>query len=175
MINFGWFDIRQSSLTDVPQVYKIDSESMVSSFAEDSFINKVEYHGDMFLVATGCGLPDKSAPLYGYIVGSPNEVYTRTYKGYIYLSRFAVKNMVRRRGIGTALLTVLENYMRATGKYRGIILDVRASNTASLTFFRKHGYIVSKNRSRPEGYTTGDTRMERYKVVMYKKFPVVNC
>lgn len=173
MFSFGWFDVRKSSLTDVPQVYKIDSESMVSSFAEDSFINKVTQYGDMFLVATGTGTPG-AEPVYGYIVGSPNEVYTRSYRGYVYISRFAVKNKVRRRGIGKALLAVLERYMMSTGKYRGIILDIRASNTASLTFFRNAGYIVSKKRSREEGYGTGKTRMERYKVVMYKKFPVLN-
>ena len=174
MISFEWFDVRQSTLIDVPQVYRIDSESMVSSFAEDTFINKMEYHGDMFLVATGHPSAENS-PVYGYIVGSPNEMYTsKIFKGFIYISRFAVKNKVRRRGVGTSLLAVLENYMMATGKYRGIVLDVRASNTPSLTFFKTKGYVVSK-RSKPEGYVTGDTRMDRYKVVLYKRFPTVNC
>jgi ribosomal protein S18 acetylase RimI-like enzyme len=174
MINFGWFDVRQSEHTDVPQVYRIDSEAMVSSFAEDTFINKMEQHGDMFLVATGKPFTD-NAPIYGYIVGSPNEIYmSKIFKGFIYISRFAVKNKVRRRGVGTSLLSVLETYMMATGKYRGIVLDVRASNTASLTFFKEKGYVVSK-RSKPEGYSTGSTRMERYKVVLYKRFPTTNC
>ena len=169
--------MRQSELSDVPHVYKIDSESMVSSFAETSFARNVVHHGEMFLVATGCGLPDRSEPVYGYIVGTPNEIYSHSsaYKGYVYVSRFAVKYKVRRRGIGKSLITVLENYMRSTGRYRGIILDVRASNTASLTFFRNAGYLVSKKQSRPEGYNTGVTQMDRYKVVMYKKFPEMRC
>ena len=84
MVNFDWFEIRQSNLPDIPHVYKIDSQSMISEFSEDLFLERYIQYGDMFLVAT---LPDGT--VIGYIVGSPNKIYTKSFPGYVYISRFA--------------------------------------------------------------------------------------
>ena len=170
MVSFDWFEVRQSHLPDIPHVYKIDSRSMVSLFSEDAFVEKLLYYGDMFLVAT----ETQTNNVIGYIVGSSDKFYTRNYPGYIYISRFAVKNRYRRRGIGTSLMMVLENAMLMTGKYRGMIGDVRLSNVPSLAFFKNNGYSVSPELSRANGYTHGDTPEEKYKIVLYKQFPFIN-
>jgi ribosomal protein S18 acetylase RimI-like enzyme len=171
MVNFDWFEVRQSHQNDIPTVYKIDSHSMVSSFSKDSFVDRLLNYGDMFLVATETA----TGNVIGYVVGTHDAVYTKEYPGYIYISRFAVKNKYRRRGIGTIMLLVLENAFMMTGKFHGIVADVRLSNAASVNFFKGNGYEVSKQLSRAEGYREGETKQDRYKVVLYKQFPIMNA
>lgn len=170
MVSFDWFEIRKSDLPDIPHVYKIDSQSMVSDYSPDAFIEKLIYFGDMFLVAT----ETDTGRVIGYVVGSHDSTYTQEYPGYVYISRFAVKNKFRRRGVGATMLMVLENAMLMTGKFRGMVGDVRLSNKPSLAFFKNSGYVPSNDLSRPNGYSHGNTPEERYKVVLYKNFPVIN-
>lgn len=171
MVSFGWFEVRRSHLSDIPDVYKIDARSMVSSFSEDSFVDRIVHYSDLFLVSNEY----TTNSVIGYIVGSHDMFYTGEFAGYIYISRFAVKNKHRRKGIGTSMLLCLEHAMMMTGKYKGIVADARLSNKPSLGFFESCGYKVSKELSRPDGYKRGDSYEDRYKVVLYKKFPTCNC
>jgi ribosomal protein S18 acetylase RimI-like enzyme len=133
-------------------------------------VEKLIYYNDLFLVATEM----ETNRVIGYIVGSYDQSYTHEFPGYIYVSRFAVKNKYRRRGVGTCLMMVLENSMLMTGRFKGVVADVRLSNTPSLTFFKNLGYTVSDTLSGKEMYKQGETPEERYKVVLYKKFPTIN-
>ena len=72
------------------------------------------------------------------------------------------------------MMIVLENAMMMTGKFKGIVADVRLSNAPSLSFFRNIGYSARKKLSKPEKYKYGDTPTDRFRVVLYKDFPVIN-
>jgi len=165
--DFSWFGVRRVILNDLPDIYTIDSTSIVSNFSVDSMLERIVEHNDKCFVA----IENSTNKLIGYITGSTNTKYTKSFPGYVYLSRFAVKNDYRRRGVGTALLVVLENHLLMEGGYLGAVGDVRRSNIPSLTFFDQNGYEHSVKLSREEGYEFGETKEDRYKVVMYKIFP----
>jgi ribosomal protein S18 acetylase RimI-like enzyme len=166
-VDLNWFSIRRVRLNDLPDIYKIDSTSLVSNFSVDSMLVRIVQYNDFCYVAT----ETDTGKIIGYIIGTENDHYTRSFPGYVYLSRFAVKNEYRRRGVGTTLLIILENNLLMSRKYLGTVADVRKSNTASLSFFENNGYLYSERHSRAEFYEAGDTEDDRFKVVIYKQFP----
>jgi ribosomal protein S18 acetylase RimI-like enzyme len=172
MTDFDWFSIRRVRLNDLPSIYKIDSTSLVSNFSVDGMLERIVLYNDYSLVAT----ENATNKVIGYIIGTENTFYTKEFPGgYVYLSRFAVKNEYRRRGVGTTLLVMLENHLLMSGKCLGIVADVRRSNIPSLTFFDKNNYTHSVKLSQKEGYERGDTPDDRYKIVIYRKFlPIDN-
>jgi ribosomal protein S18 acetylase RimI-like enzyme len=161
-----WFSIRRVRLNDLPEIYKIDSTSLVSNFSIDGMLERVVKYNDISFVA----VENNTNNILGYIIGTENEIYTKNYPNYLYMSRFAVKNEYRRRGVGSTLLIILENHALASGKYRGLVGDVRRSNIPSLSFFEYHGFRRSTRLSKEEGYERGETAEDRAKVVLYKKF-----
>jgi len=56
-----------------------------------------------------------------------------------HLVLFAVREDVRRRGVGSALLQWLEKVAAVAGVHE-LRVEARASNVAARTFYRKHGY-----------------------------------
>lgn len=166
--DFEWFEIRQVRARDIPPIVKLDSTSFVSNFAVDSVLDRAVNFADRFLVAKEHFTED----VIGYIIGSTDRMYTGDYNGYVYISRFAVKNNYRNKGIGSSLLMTLENLLMHTQEYRGLIMDVRRSNTKAINFYQKAGFIQSARHSHEDGYAEGKTEEDRYKVVMYKKFPI---
>ena len=146
-VDLDWFQIRRVRLNDLPAIYQIDSTSLVSNFSVDSMLVRIVQYNDFCYVAT----ENATNKILGYIIGSINDHYTKSFPGYVYLSRFAVKNEYRRRrGIGTTLLVILENNLLMSGRYLGTVADVRKSNYASISFFEKNGYSYSERHSRAE-------------------------
>ena len=60
--------------------------------------------------------------------------------GLVWLAWFGVHPAFRRRGIGSALLTQLEETARC-GRSHKVWCDCRTDNTASKALLRRHGYI----------------------------------
>lgn len=58
---------------------------------------------------------------------------------------FAIRNNMRRRGFGSALLTALIEIARSTGACR-VILDVRNDNAAALKLYRGAGFQLNGRR-----------------------------
>ena len=168
LADFEWFEVRQVRARDIPMVVKLDSTSFVSNFTVDSVLDRAVNFADRFLVAKEYF----SEVAIGYIIGSTDRMYTEGYAGYVYISRFAVKNKYRQHGIGTSLLMTLENLLLRTREYRGMIADVRRSNTKAINLYQKMGFTQSETHSKPDGYNEGKTEDDRFKVVMYKKFPL---
>jgi ribosomal protein S18 acetylase RimI-like enzyme len=166
MIDFNWFSIRRVHLDDVPDIYKIDSTSLVSNFSVDGMLKRIIMYSDTCFVAT----ENTTENVIGYIIATKNEYYTDDFPGYVYMSRFAVKNKYRRRGVGTTLLVILENDLLMSRQCLGLVGDVRRSNIPSLTFFHKMGYNHSQRLSCANAYDSGDTPEDRFKVVIYKQF-----
>jgi ribosomal protein S18 acetylase RimI-like enzyme len=165
-IDFSWFGVRRVRLNDLPSIYKIDSTSLVSNFSVDAMLERIVLYNDFCYAA----YENFENSVIGYIIGTSNTHYTRNFPGYIYISRFAVKDAYRRRGVGTTLLAILENNLIATGNYLGTVADVRKSNAPSLYFFDKNGYSRSENLSKAGAYDAGNTDDDRYKIVIYKQF-----
>lgn len=166
-VDFDWFSVRRTHLNDIPYIYKIDSTSLVSNFSIDSLLERVVLYNDLCFVAT----ENSTGNVIGYIIGSGERHYTKHFPGYTYISRFAVKDAYRRRGVGMTLLVIMENNLLMSGRSMGVVADVRKSNMASRAFFEKHEYSVSPHLSKPNAYERGDTPDDRFKIVIYKQFP----
>jgi len=167
VIDYGWFDIVRARGIDLPRVYDIDSISLVSSVSPEWFEKRHEHYKDRFLIARR----HKNGEIVGYLTAAHHMYYPDQLPGYVYLSRFAVKDQFRRCGIGTALLVTLYEHLIDAKEYRGVVGDVRKSNEISLKFFiGKHCFLKHEGLSQPWWYEKGETPDDRYKIVVYKPF-----
>lgn len=60
---------------------------------------------------------------------------------------FAVRADVRRRGIGSTLVGAAVEWSGGLGAER-VMLEVRASNTAALRFYDRHGFVETGRRAK---------------------------
>jgi ribosomal protein S18 acetylase RimI-like enzyme len=77
------------------------------------------------------------------VVGPPDKLSAFGIMSYLeddaHLLLFAVHHLKRRKGIGTAVLTWLEDVARAAGAKR-IRVEARRDNVAARNFYNEHGY-----------------------------------
>ena len=167
VIDFGWYNVARVRESEVPTVQEIDSVSLVSTVSTDWFFDRFRHFKDKFLVAR----KHDTGEIIGYLSASHNMYYPEQLPGYVYIARFAVKCNYRRCGIGTALLTTLYEHLLDSKEYRGVVADVRKSNSISLKFFTgKHWFFEHPELSRPGWYEKGETPDDKYKIVVYKPF-----
>jgi ribosomal protein S18 acetylase RimI-like enzyme len=166
-INYGWYDVMRARSSDIPSIRDIDALSLVSSVSENWFHERREHYKDRFLIAR----KHSNGEIIGYLSAAHHLYYPEHLPGYVYLSRFAVKNQFRRCGVGTALLVTLYEHLHEAKEYRGVVADVRKSNIPSLRFFTgKHLFFKNNELSRSKWYERGETEDDRYKIVVYKPF-----
>jgi ribosomal protein S18 acetylase RimI-like enzyme len=81
------------------------------------------------------------------VVGPPGNLSAFGIMSYLdddaHLLLFAVHHLKRRQGIGTAVLTWLEDVARAAGANR-IRVEARRDNVAARNFYSEHGYHERK-------------------------------
>ena len=167
VVDFGWYDVMRVRECDIPSVHDIDTLSLVSSVSPKWFLERFQHYKDRFLVAKR----HKDGEVIGYLTAAHNMYYPEDLPGYVYVSRFAVKDRFRRCGVGTALLSTLYDHLLDAKEYRGVVADVRKSNSVSLRFFTgKHWFFEHPTLSRPGWYERGESLDDRYKIVVYKPF-----
>jgi len=124
-------EMRKATNSDLEKIYEIELEC----FAEDAFsktllryiINSKNF---LTIVAVADGEP------VGFISGYINHEGSKKV-GHVYT--LDVKGGFRRRGIGSSLLTALENAFVEMGVV-SCYLEVRAENIGALRLYNKHGY-----------------------------------
>jgi len=165
------FSVFPSTHEDIHDIKIIDSASLLSGVNESWFIGRQETYPMMFFVAK----LHHSNRVVGYFTAADAGAigyYNESLPGFVYLSRFAVSEGLRRCGIGTGLYnTMIDSIMRMPQRYRGVVGDVRKSNRDSLSFFGSKGFREYEELSRPHWYNNGRTDDDRHKIVMYKLFP----
>lgn len=170
VIDFGWFKVARVRESDIPTVHDIDSLSLVSNVSPEWFLSRFAHFKDRFLIAR----KHADGEIIGYLSAAHNMYYPEDLPGYVYISRFAVKDKYRRCGVGTALLSTLYDHLLEAGEYSGVVADVRKSNTISLRFFTgKHWFFEHPTLSRPGWYEKGATPDDKYKIVVYKPFTLL--
>lgn len=166
VVNYGWFSVEKARRDDIPSIYEIDSTSLVSKVSAGWIEDRYNQFTDQFFVARRY----KTGEVVGYLTAAGTGYYRDHLPGFVYISRFAVKDQFRRCGVGTALVLILYDHMIVLG-HRGIVGDVRKSNTPSLNFFiNKHCFLKHSFLSKPYAYDEGETQDDRHKVVVYKPF-----
>lgn len=167
IVNYGWFSVEKANREDIPSVHEIDSTSLVSKVSAGWIEERRDRYTDQFFVARR----HKTGEIVGYLTAAGAGYYQDHLPGFVYISRFAVKDRFRRCGVGTALLLMLYDHAIGNPDYRGITGDVRKSNTVSINFFiNKHCFLKHRFLSKPEAYESGETQDDRYKVVIYRPF-----
>jgi len=166
VVNYGWFFVEKARRGDIPSVHEIDSTSLVSKVSAGWIEERYDRYTDQFFVARR----HKTGEVIGYLTAAGTGYYTEQLPGFVYMSRFAVKDQFRRCGVGSALVVMLYDHMVGDG-HLGIVGDVRKSNTSSLNFFiNKHCFLKHPFLSAPYAYEEGTSHDDRYKVVVYKPF-----
>ncbi|MDR2045044.1 MAG: ribosomal protein S18-alanine N-acetyltransferase [Clostridium sp.] len=119
--------IRRLQLKDVEAVSRIEAETFRMPWSPQDFADLVKARNALYLVAEEEG---EIAGCCGMTIVVPEG----------FLSNVAVRENFRRKGIGEAMLRRLIGQAREKG-VRDITLEVRASNTAAIHFYKKIGFL----------------------------------
>jgi ribosomal protein S18 acetylase RimI-like enzyme len=167
VISYEWYDVMRARSSDISSVRDIDALSLVSSVSPEFLYERREHYKDRFLIAR----KHTDGEVIGYLTAAHAMYYPEQLPGFVYISRFAVKNQFRRCGVGTALLMALYEHLIEAKEYRGVVADIRKTNIPSLKFFvGKHLFQKHNELSRSGWYERGETEDDRYKIVVFKSF-----
>ncbi|NOZ82328.1 MAG: ribosomal protein S18-alanine N-acetyltransferase [Euryarchaeota archaeon] len=119
--------IRNFTPEDLEQVCEIQRICFSEPYTPEFIMNIYEAHGDTFFVAE----------LGGRVVGYA-AARIISFRGHVIV--IAVHPGFRRLGIGMALMLVLEHELRKRHALE-VWLEVRASNTGAMDFYRRLGYV----------------------------------
>jgi len=131
------YSISEAVLTDVPRLYVIECASFSEPWSENSLTEFIVNRELRFcLAAREDGSPD--AKILGYVgfqfVLDEGEI-----------ANLAVDPEYRGKGVGYALLEALARECQRR-KIRVIHLEVRPSNAAALSIYRKCGFVEAGRR-----------------------------
>lgn len=137
--------IRPMVLKDVDSVLSIEDVSFPTPWNRNMFCQELDLSFSRHLIAS-TSTAERNAEIVGYIVFWIIQDETQ-------LQRIAVKNDLRQTGIGGLLIKEMISMCRTEGVVRGS-LEVRSSNHAALSLYKKNGFVINGTR---KGYYT-DTR-----------------
>ena len=133
--------VRQFSPTDLPDVVGIVKESLRENYPNSLYVDIHRWWREGFLVAEDMGL----------VVGFLAAVVSAPQQARILM--LAVRERVRRQGIGSALMDAFLKECAMRG-IRDIELEVRKSNEAAIRFYMRYGFEVTNLL--PKFYTDGE-------------------
>ena len=125
------------------EIIIIEKETFEEPWNEPSFIQRHMVEPKLFLVA------EKQRQIVAYIVGS--VVFIGQHFGHV--MNLAVKKSMRRRGIGSMLLSRLEDLFKER-KVQTAYLEVRKSNNEVIRMYHRRGYKAI--RTLPRYYRNED-------------------
>jgi len=163
-----WVGITYAHPIDIVDIYEIDTKSMLSKASIEWFSEKLRRRGDLFLVARN----RITGEVVGYISGRAvpmGQNLEQYIPNYYFISRLAVEEKHRHLGIGTALVTKMEESARSLG-FSGIIAGVRRSNRSAIAFYTRLGYTIDTSKESKWYYDFGNTIEERRRYIAVKNF-----
>lgn len=119
--------IRKMKEADIPEVARLEKEIFSDSWSEKAIKETFDQQQTLVLVA----YEDKQ--LIGYLI-----LYFVLEEGEI--ARIAVISDHRRQGVGARLLLELEDLCEDNGITK-LLLDVRESNKAAISFYTSYGFV----------------------------------
>ncbi len=120
------FTVRKMREEDVPQVAKIEAMTFTEPWSEQSFLAELKNPQATILVSEAGG----------EIVGFADM---REICGECYINNVAVLPKYRKMGMGQALMEGLQDSCTENAEF--ITLEVRESNEAAISLYRKLGYV----------------------------------
>lgn len=132
--------VRKMTSADLPAVLSIAEQSFSTPWSRNSFEYEVGNRDAVLMVAA----------LNGRLTG---YVCARFFLDIVHIMDIAVIPGERGRGTGAILLdNVLREILKARPDTEHITLEVRASNTAAITLYKKFGFVETGRR---KDYYTG--------------------
>lgn len=119
--------IRKMKEADIPEIARLEKEIFSDSWSEKAIKETFDQQQTLVLVA----YEDKQ--LIGYLI-----LYFVLEEGEI--ARIAVISDHRRQGVGARLLLELEDLCEDNGITK-LLLDVRESNKAAISFYTSYGFV----------------------------------
>ena len=138
-------EIRPMVLKDLESVLSIEKVSFPTPWTRNMFQQELNLSFSRHLIAIKTDAEEKKE-IIGYIVFWIIQDETQ-------LQRIAIKNDLRKQGIGGLLIKEMIRMCTLEGVVKGS-LEVRSSNHAALSFYKKFGFVIKGTR---KGYYT-DTR-----------------
>ncbi|MDI6719011.1 MAG: ribosomal protein S18-alanine N-acetyltransferase [Methanomicrobiales archaeon] len=123
-------NIRRARPSDIPVICEIENASFIEPWDPETFILTMEWNRSSFFVA------ESNGHIVGFLAGAMEDMGDGIYG---HICNLAVRAECRNRGIGTKLVRRAEHQFAVAG-VSGVILEVRASNTAAQRFYRHLGY-----------------------------------
>ena len=118
------FLVREIQRSDLRQVAALETRLFADPWSEGTLSSCID---DLFLIA------EREGKVSGYLVardsGTEAEILT-----------FGVDPALRRRGVGSALLTAVADRLEQVG-VRKLYLECRVSNVPAISFYLKHGFL----------------------------------
>lgn len=142
-------EVQRLNRRHIPAVMELARKTLTEIYSPSTFIAIYER------CAEGCLVAVEGKELLGFAMG----METAPRKGRILM--LAVKPELRRRGIGSMLLTALVRQFAVRGIF-SITLEVRTTNLEVLNFYRAHGFEVK--RTIPKFYTDDTDAYEMEKM-----------
>jgi len=146
--------IRRAQLSDIPEIVQLNGDVQnlhaqmspdifradweVSAF-EEFWRKRLNEQADTVVLAMLDGAP--VGYIWFQVQDRPQDAF-RLSQRRVYIHHIAVKDKVRRSGVGTQLLEYAEAEAQRLG-ISDIVLDVWASNSSSRAFFNSRGYCLS--------------------------------
>ncbi|NNG01273.1 MAG: N-acetyltransferase [Desulfobacteraceae bacterium] len=124
--------IRSPKKTDIESIIKIWLEASIKAhdfMPSDYWESKVNDMRDVYLPSSANYVYENSGEIYGFL-----SIYKCT------LAALFVSPSRQGEGIGSELIGFIK------GKYRELTLSVYKNNTASISFYKKHGFVRYKEQ-----------------------------
>lgn len=132
MLNTNYI-IRKMIPRDIDSIMQIENEAFSMPWSKESYLAEMKNQFASYLVC------DVAGTIAGY--GGIWTVFEEAH-----ITNVAVNAEFRRQGIGSAIMTELENRAREK-KARRIMLEVRPSNEPALKTYKKLGYLPANVRN----------------------------
>lgn len=120
--------IRNVCKNDIPQIADIEKISFTDPWTANALLSQIAEKYGIFLTA------EKSGEIVGYIIGSCDDENA-------FIEKIAVRNSIRKQGIGTALLNKFISEIPDSVKQ--ISLEVRESNSAARSLYFSMGFEIA--------------------------------
>lgn len=125
--------LRKMAPQDIDEIMAIEQEAFTMPWSRESYLAEMRNKFAYYIVC------DSGGKIAGY--GGIWIVFEEAH-----ITNIAVSSSFRRQGIGTAIMLELEKQAREKKAVR-ILLEVRPSNEAALTTYKKLGYLPNNVRT----------------------------
>jgi len=127
--------IKTATEADIPRILEIELEAISPPWSHGTLLSEIYREDSLFAVAR---LDSDTGPLLGFVIlrrmGDEGE-----------LLQIAVDKAARRGGAADLLMTAVLGFIK-DASMGSIFLEVRKSNEAAISLYKKHGFKTVRSR-----------------------------